>query len=66
MAQGTIKWYSTEKRFGFIVQEEGEDMFFHKYFNLPMHPRLTKTDCDAMVEGVALAIKLAKKGSNGH
>jgi cold shock protein len=30
MSQGTVKWYSTEKRFGFIVQEEGPDMFFHK------------------------------------
>jgi perosamine synthetase len=43
-----------------------EDMFFHKTFNLPMHPRLTKADCDAMIEGVAMAIKMAKKSSNGR
>ncbi|MBM3147851.1 MAG: cold shock domain-containing protein [Actinobacteria bacterium] len=30
MANGTVKWYSNEKRYGFIVQEEGPDMFFHK------------------------------------
>lgn len=30
MASGTVKWYSNEKRYGFIVQEEGPDMFFHK------------------------------------
>lgn len=30
VAQGTVKWYSNEKRFGFIVQAEGPDMFFHK------------------------------------
>jgi dTDP-4-amino-4,6-dideoxygalactose transaminase len=43
-----------------------EDMFFHKYFNLPMHPRLTRPECDAMIEGVALAIKACKRGSNGR
>ena len=43
-----------------------EDMFFHKTFNLPMHPRLTKQDCDNMIDGVAMAIKQAKKSSNGR
>jgi len=38
-----------------------EDMFFNSYFNLPMHPRLTHADCDAMIDGVALAVKKAKK-----
>ncbi len=43
-----------------------EDVFFNRIINLPMHPRLTRKDCDAMLEGVALAIKKAKLGHNGH
>ena len=30
MAEGKIKWYSEEKRYGFIETEEGNDVFFHK------------------------------------
>ena len=29
MPKGTIKFYNTEKKFGFITQEEGEDLFFY-------------------------------------
>jgi len=29
MPKGTIKFYNTKKKFGFITQEEGEDLFFH-------------------------------------
>ena len=29
MAQGTVKWFSNKKGFGFIEQEEGEDVFVH-------------------------------------
>jgi dTDP-4-amino-4,6-dideoxygalactose transaminase len=43
-----------------------EDVFFNQIINLPMHPRLTRKDCDAMLEGVTLAIKKAKLGRNGH
>lgn len=27
--QGTVKWFNSEKGFGFIVSEEGEDVFVH-------------------------------------
>lgn len=29
MAQGTVKWFNAEKGFGFIQQEDGNDVFVH-------------------------------------
>ncbi|AUC24748.1 cold-shock protein [Streptococcus uberis] len=29
MAQGTVKWFNAEKGFGFISQENGDDVFAH-------------------------------------
>lgn len=29
MPQGTVKWFSNEKGYGFISQTEGEDVFVH-------------------------------------
>jgi CspA family cold shock protein len=29
MAQGKVKWFSTEKGYGFIEQESGTDLFVH-------------------------------------
>ncbi len=29
MAQGTVKWFSDEKGFGFIEREGGDDVFVH-------------------------------------
>lgn len=29
MARGTVKWFNESKGFGFISQEEGEDVFVH-------------------------------------
>ena len=30
MAQGTVKWFNRIQGFGFIEQEDGEDLFVHK------------------------------------
>lgn len=29
MADGTVKWFSNEKGYGFIAQTEGDDVFVH-------------------------------------
>ena len=29
MAEGTVKWFNPEKGYGFISQEDGEDLFVH-------------------------------------
>ena len=29
LAQGTVKWFSNEKGYGFIEREQGEDVFVH-------------------------------------
>jgi CspA family cold shock protein len=29
MAEGTVKWFSAEKGYGFISRDDGEDVFVH-------------------------------------
>lgn len=29
MSNGTVKWFNTEKGYGFISQESGDDVFVH-------------------------------------
>ncbi|MCA9835693.1 MAG: cold-shock protein [Trueperaceae bacterium] len=29
MASGTVKWFNSEKGYGFIAQEDGQDVFCH-------------------------------------
>ena len=30
MSQGTVKWFNSQKGYGFITQPEGNDLFVHK------------------------------------
>jgi len=30
MPRGKVKWFSKERRYGFITQEDGKDIFFHQ------------------------------------
>ena len=34
MSKGTVKFFNTSKGFGFITQDEGDDLFFHVSENL--------------------------------
>jgi CspA family cold shock protein len=30
MPKGKVKWFNRERRYGFITQEDGKDIFFHQ------------------------------------
>lgn len=43
MAEGTVKWFSERKGFGFIEQENGQDIFVH-FSSIDMPGFKTLTD----------------------
>jgi CspA family cold shock protein len=44
LAQGTVKWFSNEKGYGFIEREGGEDVFVH-------HTAITMEGYRSLTEG---------------
>ena len=48
MADGTIKWFSDKKGFGFIEQEEGRDIFVH-YSSIDMPGFKTLSEGDHVI-----------------
>ena len=47
MKQGTVKWFNNQKGFGFISDEQGNDIFVH-YTGLNMEGYKTLTDGDTV------------------
>ena len=57
MAEGTVKWFNPEKGYGFISQEDGEDLFVH-FSEIQMDGFKT------LVEGQAVSFEVTT-GQNG-
>jgi CspA family cold shock protein len=57
LAQGTVKWFSDQKGYGFIEQENGEDIFVH-------HSEIQGTGFKTLSEGdyVTFEVGAGQKG----
>jgi len=57
MAQGTVKWFSNEKGYGFISQEGGDDLFVH-------HSEIKMQGYRTLNEGEVVTFEVGE-GKNG-
>ena len=57
MAQGTVRWFSNEKGYGFIEREGGEDVFVH-------HTAIQSEGYRSLTEGQRVEFEVVQ-GSKG-
>jgi CspA family cold shock protein len=53
MANGTVKWFNDSKGFGFITQENGDDVFVH-------HSAITGEGFKSLAEGDKVSFDVVK------
>ena len=58
MAKGTVKWFNTQKGFGFISPEEGDDVFVH-------HTSINANGYRTLEEGQQVEFEI-EKGTKGY
>ena len=57
MAEGTVKWFSEQKGYGFIEQEEGPDVFVH-------HSDIDMSGFKSLAEGDRVSFEIGE-GTKG-
>ena len=57
MAEGTVKWFSDQKGYGFIEQEEGPDVFVH-------HSDINMSGFKSLAEGDRVSFEIGE-GTKG-
>jgi CspA family cold shock protein len=53
MVQGTVKWFSDQKGYGFIEQENGDDVFVH-------HTEIQGMDFKTLSEGDSVEFEIGQ------